>query len=159
MDQNHPERWPLGLFEKTQVHVTEATSYDEAALKAAVAAAVETYNASATQPTNANRIQLESEGVRRDGRGGGDGARRRCGWRRPSPPGSRPSQTDVTLDDSVLAQPSLGKGDATLQETLKRANQMLALKIPLSLDGKTLATVGSDQLSGWVSVSNGRRST
>ena len=60
MDQNHPERWPLGLFEKTQVHVTEATSYDEAALKAAVASSVETYNASATQPTNAG-IEYNSD--------------------------------------------------------------------------------------------------
>lgn len=155
MDKNHPERWPLGLFEKTQVHVTEATSYDEAALKAAVAAAVEAYNASATQPTNAG-IEYSSDQkafVATDEAVGtaldADAVEKAVAS------GVASLSTDVTLDDSVLAQPSLGKDDATLQETLKRANQMLALRIPLSLDGKTLATVGSDQLSGWVSVSNG----
>ncbi len=57
---------------------------------------------------------------------------------------------EVHLDSSHLVQAAVKSGDEALQASLDSANALLSCDVKLTLSGKVVASLGPDEISGWV---------
>lgn len=150
--QTDPARWPLDLASPQHLAVDEATSIDEGHLREVVSAAVQAFDASATQPTNATSaydasqaafvITADAAGTALDADAVADIVAA----------DARLLRTQTSLGDEALARPAVAADDQSLVAATNKANGMLALQIPLTKDGTTLAQTDAATIAGWVSI-------
>lgn len=149
-----PVRWPLDLLAPKTTGLGKRESVDQEALAAYVQQAVDAYNQGAQAPTDATVsfdatqaayvVSAESAGTQLDPAAVTEAVRR----------GVSERAAQVELDDSALAKPAVSSGDEGLNQVAASANAMIGTQVPITKDGKTVATVDTDQLASWVSVSD-----
>lgn len=149
-DETDPARWVLDLVDPQAIVVGEAVSYDEGKLNQLVAAAVDAYNATAQAPTDAAPAydesakqfvatpetagtQLNAEAVEAAAEEAADELK-----------GS------VELTDDALVQPRVTSDNDKLVSAVDAANDMIALDIPLTVNGAEAAHVTGDLTAGWI---------
>lgn len=148
----NPWAWPLEItadHDETDklVAVSNGTGLEDA-----LRAAVEEFNAEATQPTNATIVysdtenafvvQPEAVGTALDPEAVIAAADEALAELVPT----------VTLDEDVLLQPTVLSTDERLTSAVASANTMIAADITFTMAGDTAAALNADLLSQWVTL-------
>ena len=145
-------RWPLELNQKHEYVVDQAISYDEAKLEELVRAAVDKANEGSSQPTNATMKYDEAAGkfvVVPDALGTAV-----------NPDAVVPVvsqgvsmlQTNITLGNKELVQPTITKDDKKLNGNIDTVNGMLDKKITLRIANKDATSIDKNLMSGWFTL-------
>jgi len=149
-DETDPARWILDVVDPQEIVISEAVSYDEGKLDQMVVAAVDAYNATAQAPTDASPAydesakqfaitpetagtQLNAEAV--------EAAASEAVYE---------LKGKVELTDDALVQPAVTSDNDKLVNGVEAANKMLALDIPLTVNGAEAAHVTGDLTAGWI---------
>ena len=150
--QQNAWRWPVELMGTHQLEAKGGVSFDADKLAAAVQPQVDEVNASATQPVNATigyddasqqfSVVSEQAGTQLDQAAVVSLVSDKIGGL----PGT------ITLDDSVLVQPSVRSDDPKLSSAAASANRFMAADIPLTLGGQAAGEVTRAQISQWVTL-------
>lgn len=153
MAETNPAAWPLALLTGNSLDPSGDVTYDAGKLEAKVAAEVAAHNEGAEQPTNATIIYDKKAGAF---------------VASPSKVGTAVDAVAVTtkvgkalsglsgtvkLGADDLVQPPITANDPNLVAAIDKANKIVGLTVPLTLDGKEVASVGPDLIKDWVSVS------
>ena len=148
--ETDPAYWLYDLVEPQEIVTDEAVTYDEDKLSQVVNAAVEDYNATAQGPTDAAPAydesakqfaitpetagtQLNAEAVQAAAAEAADELKGK-----------------VELTDDALVQPAVTSDNDKLVNGVEAANKMLALDIPLTVNGAEAAHVTGDLTAGWI---------
>jgi hypothetical protein len=146
--------WPLELGRPHAYTVEKGISYDEGKLAEIVSSTVDTFNATAKQPTNAAMTYDESA---------------EKFVITPDTVGTflkkdeivsivldavATMQDEVSLHDDLLVQPTLTKDNEQLVATTKRANKLLGFSIVLRAAGHDVFTVDKNLILGWIGIAD-----
>lgn len=145
-------RWPLELFSQHSYSSNEAATLDQQKLTDSLAAAVNDYNQSATLPQDATVGFSDEQGsyvVNPEVAGTAVVVDPIVSAAHNAALSMQPS---VSCDGSAVLQPSVTSSDEGLNAAAQKANQMIALSIPLTVDGQQKLNVGHDQIVNWVSI-------
>ncbi|WP_417118674.1 L,D-transpeptidase [Olsenella phocaeensis] len=144
--------WPLDLLSRRVIFQEDGVTLDEASLRDALQPAVEAYNQSATAPTSASssfdadagefRVTDEVPGTMLD-------LDRVVAS---ASTAAKSLQRKLVLGDAELVQPAVRHDDERLAAATKKANDALALSIPLTRDGREVARVDESLSASWLVV-------
>lgn len=150
--QTDPARWALDLASPRHLEVATTVFYDADKLAAKVKEAVDAHNQSATHPQNATVaydkdagkfvVKKESVGTALDATAVAKAVEKSAST----------LHTSTTIDNAALSQPTLPSTSKAVTEAAAKANALVAHAVPLTRDGKALATVEPKTAAGWVRV-------
>lgn len=143
-------RWPLEVANPHDYQVEEGVSVDDDAISSLVSSQVEEYNQTATWPVDATVGYSEEQGSyvvnpEVDGTALLPDVVAATACQAADAP-----ETSASCDNSAFVQPTLRSDDEALNAAATKANEMLGVEIPLTVDGSTKVTVGRDQIAGWI---------
>ena len=157
--QQHAYSWPLHIAEHHEIESDGGATYDESKLSGVLAGAVDKFNASATQPTDATvafdeatqqyAVVPEKVGTALDP----DAVARRVG------DGLTGLSKRITLDESCLAQPKVTSDEPSLATAAQNANRYMTADIPLTLGGTKAGEVTRAQISTWITLDENLNAT
>lgn len=150
--QQDPWTWPLHILETHEFSSVAGAQFDETKLKASLKAALDEYNKTATQPTNASISYSESEGAfsvtpEKQGTALDLDTTLNCVKEQLS---GLPAS--IKLDDTCLVQPSVTTSDEKLTTAVSNANTYLKADIPLILGGQSAGSITKAQIAGWIVI-------
>ena len=154
LSQTSALRWPLELASPRSIVVEEATTIDEERLQEVVSAAVDAFNASATQPTDAKSSYDASQAafvIAPSQRGTALDA---SAVTSAVATAALNLEEQTTLGDDALVAPAVTEDDEALVAVTDKANQILSLRIPLVKDGATLAQTDPATIASWISITD-----
>lgn len=151
-DQINNWNWPFELSETHEYVVNEAISFDNEKLNELVGAAVDKANEGASQPTNASIIYNEGAGAFEISPDALGTAINKDAVLPVVSDGVATMQTEISLGDDQLVQPTIRRDDANIQEMLKTVNGMLESSITLKIAGADATTIDKSLLASWLSV-------
>lgn len=144
--------WPLLVFQSHNYDVSEGVSYDADKLTTIVGNAVDAFNQTATAPVNAT-IQYDSSTQQFsivDAQGGTtldkDSVQQAVST------GVQDANSQISLDDSDLQQPTVTADTQSLKDSLTRANQLASSDLTLTYNGTTIVTVPAATFASWFTV-------
>lgn len=144
--------WPLLVFQSHNYDVSEGVSYDADKLATIVGNAVDAFNQTATAPVNAT-IQYDSSTQQFsivDAQGGTtldkDSVQQAVST------GVQDANSQISLDDSDLQQPTVTADTQSLKDSLTRANQLASSDLTLTYNGTTIVTVPAATFASWFTV-------
>lgn len=142
--------WPVELSRQHDGTEAMVTTYNDSGLDQAVRAAVESFNATATQPTNATVVYDAAEQgfvVQREAVGTALDADAVV---QAADEALRSLDPTATLTAQALLQPTVLSTDERLTAAASQANTMITADLVLTMAGSTAAEVDADLISGWV---------
>jgi lipoprotein-anchoring transpeptidase ErfK/SrfK len=152
--QTNPARWALDLASPQRIEVAKTVTYDADKLAAKVKEAVDAHNQTATPPQNATVaydkdagkfvVKKESVGTALDATAVAKAVEKSASTLR----------TSTTIGSAALSQPTLPSTSKAVTDAAARANALVGHAIPLTHDGKALATVEPATSAGWVRVAD-----
>ena len=147
-----PWSWPVEVFEEHDESDMLVTATDGTGLEDSINAAVEDFNASAVQPTDATvaynedsatfEVSSEELGTALDAEGIVEIATEAL----------MALETSVEVTDEQLLQPSVFADDERLTSAADTANTMIATDLSFTLNGEEVATLDGSQVIDWVSI-------
>lgn len=150
-----PALWPLELFIPHTYEGDEGVSYDQTRLQAMVDRVINTYNGRSDTFEGGSVVYDEETGRyvstsdMANAMLSSDAVMAAVGTDLSS------LRAQTIIDASALMLPKLDEGDAKLSDAAEQANQMLALTIPLTVEGKKVMQIDSALISRWVNVVDG----
>ena len=152
--RTNPALWLPYLVSPKHMLIDAHLQSNDEALTAIVEGAVADFNKDAEQPTNAKAayddetksfvVVPESIGTALDAGKIVEKVTVAC----------RELSPDVTLDDSVLLQPTVDSKNETLTASVEKANGMIANEINVVCDGETVATIDKPTITSWISFND-----
>ncbi len=153
LDEVNPWLWPTWIFQDHDESDKLVASSNGESLDKLINDAVDEFNKHAEQPTNATIkyskddkafvIQDEKIGTALDAKKVIKKAEKALST----------LNSEVTLDEDDLLQPTVFSTDKELATAADDANKMLKAKLTLTLGDDTVATIDADQISKWVKLS------
>lgn len=157
--QQHAFAWPLHIAEHHELQGSDGATFDSDKLTELLGSAIDEYNASATQPTNATIafddktqqyvVVPEKVGTALDR----DATIEAVGE------GLRGLSRRIALDDTCLSQPTVTSDDASLATAAQNANRFMTADIPLTLNGQAAGEVTRAQISSWITLDENLNAT
>ena len=157
--QQHAFAWPLHIAERHELQSDGGATFDSGKLAELLGSAIDEFNASATQPTNATiafddktqqyAVTPEQVGTALDK----DATLELVGN------GLKGLSRRITLDDSCLSQPTVTSDDAALATAAQNANRFMTADIPLTLNGQAAGEVTRAQISSWITLDENLNAT
>lgn len=150
--ETSPLAWPLKLWSHDDVTVDVGVTYNPSLLHENLSKMIEEYNQTAEPPTNATAVFDSEQGIyvvepsalgtMLDVDATAEVIARSVASLKPT----------TTLTEDQLQRAEILDEDEGLLAAIDKANTIVTLNVPLTLDGKTLITVGPDLIKGWLSV-------
>lgn len=154
--QSNAASWPASFFSPQEIEPELGVTLDERALATKVTEVTDTYNSStADYDENATIVYDEDQDKfvstveLANSKLDADAVSRRVSQ------DLRSLKEETVIDASALMLPTLTDEDRRLIGEADRANRMLALDIPLTLNGEVLMQIDRDLIINWISVAEG----
>lgn len=151
MSQINTWAWPALVFSSRDLRVDVVASYDETKVTKLVGSTVESLNANATPPVNAE-VAFVSESGRYEVIGGAPGTELNVAAVTNAVAAALTSlQTSVSITEEHLVQPEIKADDATLVAQAAELNKYVGATQTLTVADNTVRVVDGNQIIQWVS--------
>jgi len=154
-EQTNVWTWPIDSFGRRTITIDEDITYDAEALASVVTSAVEAYNETAEDPTDATITYDKDTGLYKV-TSSNVGTKLQLDVVLAAVEGTPGSlTTDVTIGDDALVQPTLNGDNEDLNALVTAANKELSNTLTFTFAGTEVATADADIVRNWVSIKDG----
>lgn len=144
--------WPIRLFSSRDYEVTDGVAYNERELESRVYAAVDVANENTYMPKNASiAYDASSKSFEPTKEEAGTHVSKKA-TAKIAKQAVCTLTTDVELGKEALVKPKLMADDSHMDAAIKQANSTAKLSIDLTINGKKVKTVTSDQIRSWITL-------
>ncbi len=157
--QQHALSWPLHIAQHHELQGDNGATFDADKLSSQLGSAIDEFNASATQPTNATIafddktqqyvVVPEQVGTALDLNATTDLVGN----------GLKGLSRRISLDSSCVSQPTVKSDDPNLATAAQSANRFMSADIPLTLNGQAAGEVTRAQISSWITLDENLNAT